>query len=424
LGIRCWVMPGASGTALTPAAQLRNQWPSLLLLGLVAGLFWITREEGVWMFPSMAVLGVYWLWTHRRQLRAWKPSVAFCLLPVLAASMVVGAVNLANYQRYGVFRNNDFRSSDFQAGYGSLTRIRHDTWQRYVLFPRDARERAYAMSPAARELRPFFEGAVGERWRGAGCDQTGTASCREILSGWFMWALRDAVAEAGHYRDAREAQSFYKRLAAEIDEGCRRQPAECLPARQTMTPPWRNIYLMDTLQTARAVFDTLRTLGGWQVNVGQSSGAPQRLTAFAIATNNALAPVAAGAPGAAAFGPTIVSPRDVKRVALAQWFARIECNLLTIGLPIALLLWLMWLVAAIIRRELTAPLVIASALAAAVATRVLLLAFLEATSIPSNNMLYLSPVAPMALAVLPVVLWGCLRFVRPHREQPPAFVSV
>jgi len=35
-------------------------------------------------------------------------------------------------------------------------------------------------------------------------------------------------------------------------------------------------------------------------------------------------------------------------------------------------------------------------LAAALGTRVVLLGFLEATSIPGNNMLYLSPVAPSA----------------------------
>ena len=76
----------------------------------------------------------------------------------MVATVVVGSVNTINYTVYGVFRNNDFRSSDFLAGYGALTRIRHDHWQRYVPFPKDARERAYAMSAAARELKPYFEG--------------------------------------------------------------------------------------------------------------------------------------------------------------------------------------------------------------------------------------------------------------------------
>ena len=54
-------------------------------------------------------------------------------------------------------------------------------------------------------------------------------------------------------------------------------------------------------------------------------------------------------------------------------------------------------------------------LAAALGTRVVLLGFLEATSIPSNNMLYLSPVAPIALALVPAVLFGIAALYR-NRE--------
>ena len=63
---------------------------------------------------------------------------------------------------------------------------------------------------------------------------------------------------------------------------------------------------------------------------------------------------------------------------------------------------------AVRRRKLDAGLVIVSALIAAVGSRVILLGFLDATSIPSNNMLYLVPVVPMALALIPAVLFGIL----------------
>ena len=43
--------------------------------------------------------------------------------------------------------------------------------------------------------------------------------------------------------------------------------------------------------------------------------------------------------------------------------------------------------------------------------RVLLLGFLEATSIPSNNMLYLSPALPLALALIPV---ACAAHLQRH----------
>ena len=421
LGIRCWLVQSPEPSTNTPSIQLRRKWPSLLLLGLVAGVFWVTREEGVWLLPAMSLLVFYWLWRHRSVLRFWRPALMFLLLPVLAASLVVGAVNTANYVHYGVFRNNDFRSGDFQAGYGALTRIRHDASQRYVLFPRDARDRAYAMSAAARELKPFFEGPGADGWRNIGCNQTGTRPCPEILSGWFMWALRDAVADAGHYRTATEARRFYRQLADEIDEGCRQRPGECLPRRQTLVPPWQDRFVTDTLSAAGEVFNTLATLGGPQVGIGQSEGSPSQLAVFEALTHGPLAPSPESTRGGATGELSTDATADAIRQGMARWFADMESRVLTAGLPIALLLWVGWWVAALIRRHVDAPLMLATALTAAVVTRVGLLSFLEATSIPSNNMLYLFPVAPMALALLPVVLWGCLRFVRPSPAQERPF---
>lgn len=414
LGARCWLLPAVETAFGTPGEHLRRKWPQLLALGVIAGLYWLTREEGVWLLPAMAVLAAFWLWQQRRALYAWPPTLTFVLVPLAAAGVVVGAVNALNYAHYGVFRNNDFRSSDFQAGYGALTRIRHQSWQRYVLFPADARQRAYEMSAAARELKPFFEGQVGEFWREIGCTQTETKPCPEVLSGWFMWALRDAVAQAGYYRDAESAQRFYQRLAAEIEAGCQAKPQYCRRERATMVPPWHKSYAWDTLSAARAVFQTLVTFGGWLPDTGKSVGEAKLLAIFQVVTNGPLSPSATEPTPLEAASMDLVSPRDIVRHAVSRWLTQIQVRLATIGVPLALAVWGLWLLATAWRRRAPdAALAVSTALVAALVTRVLLLAFLEATSIPSNNILYLLPVTPMTLALLPVVFWGLLRFVRP-----------
>lgn len=413
LGIRCWVL----SAPISAAAQWRGQWLAPMLLGLLAGWFWITREEGIWLLPAMMVLMTYWLVRQPAWREHWRSVVGFLALPLLPALLVIGTVNTINYAVYGVFRNNDFRSGDFQAGYGALTRIRHDQWQHYVLFPKDARERAYAMSAAARELRPFFEGNGGERWRSTGCTQTGTSPCPEILSGWFMWALRDAVASAGYYRSAPVAQAFYRRLAAEIDEGCRQRPGDCLPARATLVPPWHEGYAQDTLKASWGVFQTLATLGKLPPYNEASVGDVKSLALFNEVTNGTLTLSAEMSP-MAAIG--LHSPRDTLRMQLAQWFTEWIGKLSTFGLPLAFAVWLLWSISMLWqmvkcnqKTEGQAGWILATALAAAVTTRVILLGFLEATSIPSNNMLYLFPLAPLSLAMLPVVFWGIFRIFRP-----------
>ncbi len=403
LAIRCFVVQRTDSVA----EELREKWPWLLMLGLVAGIYWLTREEGIWLLPALAIIIAHWAWSRRPMLRHWKLSALYLALPLIPMLFVIGTVNSLNYVKYDVFRNNDFRSADFQAAYGALSRIKHDQWQRYVLFPRDARERAYRFSSAARELRPFFEGWLGEAWRKTGCEQSNIKPCTEILSGWFMWALRDVTAAAGHYQSAQEARTFYQRLATEIDIACKQNPGECLPYRQTMVPPWRVHYLVDTLRASRDVFGTLISLGGAPVSVGASIGSEQQLATFSLATNGTLAPARQSSTGT-----DPVSPIDGFRFKMARGLAVTESKISEIGVPFTMITCLFWLSLAMYRRRLDPSLVIALALTAAVAVRVLLLGFLEATSIPSNNMLYLSPVAPMALALIPTVLFGIAALAR------------
>ena len=408
LSVRCFVGQKAASVE----AEVREKWPFLVLLGLVAGIYWLTREEGIWLLPSIAILLSFWIWSRRTMLRPWKLTVFFLFLPLIPALLVIGTVNSLNYFKYGVFRNNDFRSSDFQAGYGALSRIKHDQWQRYVVFPKDAREHAYRFSPAARELQPFFEGPGGEFWRNAGCTDMRITPCPEILSGWFMWALRDAVAAAGHYRSAQAASSFYQRLAAEIDTACDQHAGECLPHRQTMVPPWRGHYFVDTLRASWAVFETLLTMDDAPVGVVSSLGSPKQLAVFALVTNGPLVPPEQSPGGTFLKAPDLVSPWDRIRYEMVQSLAKAEIIITLFGAPAAIATWLAWLIIAVRRRRVCAGLVITSALVAALGTRVILLGFLDATSIPSNMMLYLSPVAPMALALIPTVLFGVVAFAR------------
>lgn len=412
LGLRCWVL---AATQALPAVQLRAQWRPLLAMGLVGGWFWLTREEGVWLLPALALLLAYWLWMQRHVLlRQWRPALAFAALPIVVATVMVGAVNTTNYAVYGVFRNNDFRSSDFLGGYGALTRIRHDHWQRYVPFPKDARERAYAMSAAARELKPYFEGDGGEFWRQGGCAQTQTSPCPEILSGWFMWALRRAVATTGHYQSAGEAQSFYRRLTAEIDAGCRQRPGDCLPPRATMVPPWHEGYALDAIKASGQVFWTLATLDHATLRAYHSVGQPLHLRLFEVVTNGPIAPMADPPP----LEVDLTSPRDTLRLQLAQWIATAMSKASAVALPLAFALWFLWTVVLLVKRRMPdVTWMLAASLAAALATRIALLGFLEATSIPSNYILYLYPAVPLSLAFPVVVLWSVAQRLKSRRNS-------
>lgn len=500
------------GMLLFPASKRSKRCTGLLaaFTGLMLGGFWLTREEGVWMLPALAVLVTMRL-MHQivlwRRCMAVRPpllralAVAFTplLIVVLSAQVVIQGVKAINLSRYGLFESTEFHSADFKRAYGSLARIQHDQPQRYVVLPADARQRAYAVSPAARELQPFLDGASGNNWRQIGCNQLAVVVCPDILSGWFMWALRDATALAGHYTSGAHAMAFYRRLAREINEACDRQTIPCSAARHSLAPAlaWQD--LKPTLSAAGKVMPVLLGLGDGAIGVNPSYGGVDRIEAFQqmvgplalpqaqrfeirgwMASASSLpllslvpisgrvhastvllldAPdVQLAVPGMTARRIRVVSscaPNDCRLVAstgesivsasvgagtlidtpafklhvdslhdhLSDPVALRQQRLQKAAQPVAALYRTVWpwmatagafvlLIAAwkwLHRPRADFLLAIALASLTAVAVRTLLLAYLEATSIPSVNVLYASPASPMVIAFPILALLIALR---------------
>ncbi|HUP98552.1 MAG TPA: hypothetical protein VM073_11445 [Usitatibacter sp.] len=399
LAVRVFVL-GQEGSWLS---RLRAQRYWLVAFGLTGAAFWLTREEGAWLAPALLVLAGYWMvrtWREgapgQRSIHAMAP---YLLLPALGFLAVVGAVNAVNFAAYGVFRNNDFRSPDFQGAYGAVSRITHDRWRSHVVFPRDARERAYAVSPAAAELRPFFEGQGGANWVAVSCANTAKQYCDEIHVGWFMWAFRDAVTFAGHYQSGRDTQRFYRRLAREIDAACDRGDIPCSGRRETMIPVWHPSYLPAIAKAAASVFHTLATFEPLKAWTAASIGSAEQVALFARITHGPLS-------------TDLFHGPDDARAGIASALLRAQKQAMKIVLPASLALWALLLVAAAIRRWWHPGHVVVAALVAAMGMRVALLAVLEATSMPSNNMLYLSPAVPMALALGPCVAFLLVAYLR------------
>ncbi len=218
-------------------------------LGVAWAAFWLTREEGVLLVPSMLVLAAWYIWPFivagvKRLHNSWVFVHAGLLQPILPPAAALGTalalvlgVSAINQHAYGVFRANDFTGGPFARAYGALARIVPDQWQRLTPISRDMRLRAYSVSDAARALQPFLEGESAPFTVDVLCNETPRPACHDIPGASFMWALRDATARAGYYGNARRADGFYKRLAREIDTACDRGALRCLPPRRGFMPP-------------------------------------------------------------------------------------------------------------------------------------------------------------------------------------------
>jgi hypothetical protein len=232
------VVAGTAGTVLRLTGRVAGARRWAAAAGLAGALFAMTREEGIWILPSVGVLAfAAMIHTRRIGLRRILGAAA---IAGAAYSAPVAAVAAANAARYGVFTICDTNAPELRAAYGALTRVVTPAARPLVPVPREARARIAAASPAFREVYPVLE-ARAPGWQVHGCAALGI--CDEISGGWFNWALREAASLAGKYDDLTVARDWYARVASEVDEACSRGALVCLPPRASLMPPWRHEYL-------------------------------------------------------------------------------------------------------------------------------------------------------------------------------------
>ncbi|MDP6952159.1 MAG: hypothetical protein QGF53_05300, partial [Alphaproteobacteria bacterium] len=221
-----------------------------LALGVVFAALWLTREEGPWLFPALAVAALACaLSAAPPRLLSLTREAGLTALAAAVAWSFSHAVALINEAEYGSAVVVEARDPAFRAAYGALSRIEHDARQRNVVVSREALRRAGEHSGAVAALLPWLDGGMADGWARESCLAFGEDPCLgDIHAGWFMWALFSATEQAGHYGSATQSRGFYRRLADEVNAACGDGRLSCLPPRATMVPPLRPGAVMAALR--------------------------------------------------------------------------------------------------------------------------------------------------------------------------------
>jgi hypothetical protein len=289
-GLTLLMTAATIGLFVRRRAPVRSLCSWALMAGLATTAFWLTREEGVWMLPFLIPL---WVWTLSATIfadwRDWR-KIAIMTLPWLLPVVTVQAVSWVNQAHYGVYAVVEFKTPEFRAAYGALTRVRSQEYKPQIPVPKETRQRIYAQSEAFAELQPFFEQKGFWTLEGLGFGNH-PAGDDEIGGGWFSWALRDAAAAAGYFKSGAQAAAFFQRLADEINAACDAQRLDCLEERASLLPRWRHEYLLPVVEQVISGFTLLATfkwLSPLLPDYAASDGAPAHLTLFADLTRERL----------------------------------------------------------------------------------------------------------------------------------------
>jgi hypothetical protein len=407
----------------------RQQFLYTLFLGLSFATFWLTREEGVWLIPSIVFLlsgGLISQWRVLRRPVIFIRTIRPLFISTLVAMILISGVGIINYLNYGVFlARSEIQSTEFRAAYGALTRVKSVNWHPHLPVPKDVRQKLYRESSLFHSLMPILDNPDLENaWKEHGCEFS-PSTCGDYTGGWFMWALRDAVALSGQSQTASEALAFYRELAIQVNNLCDSHQLECLPPRKGTRPPLRLVTIRQIPETMLHAFRLVFGLDGLdleKVTQRRSRAASlEQVRLFTELTRTPATPTIELYVGSELVSTTILNLApttssvvpEMPGITANTWKLKFANWLnLVIYQRIFYLLGILAIISYLVKFPLlvfgalpwTKYYIIVTSLLLAIIARILLVSLIELTSFSGLKFYYLSPCLPLATVFTLLIL--------------------
>jgi hypothetical protein len=383
--------------------NLRCQLPWALLLGLAFGCFWLTREEGVWLVPSVLLLtGAALFWAFRLSAAQGRTMARSLGLALVFGVLPLILVSWQNHRHYGWFGTVEFRAPEFADAYGAMVRVKIGPRLPFVPVTRQAREAMYAVSPTFAKLQPFLEGDYGRGWAAASQAVTKLPpEERQIGSGWLMWALRDTVAAAGFCSNARDALDFYRHMADEINQACDDGRLPAGPRRSGFLPVWQEGQTAELARTFFQFFDFVVSYKSFNAFTRLSIGDNDDVQLFRDVTRDRLSP--------SERATNIPLPNqdalNITKISLLQSIGNLLRPVLLVLFIVTGVVGLVRATQAIMTRRLTYPLVLALAAFGGFVAYLLINALVHITSFSVIAVSTFWPLYPLSQVFMVAVIW-------------------
>lgn len=237
-----------AGLLIRTEYTLKNRAAWSLGLGCLFSLLWYTREEGIWMLPSLILFSSYFVIIGQEltAVNILKRLVFLLPIPLIFIGSTL-TFSYLNQKHYGAPYIIELKSPEFQSALGGLMNINIVKGKRYIPVSRESQEAAYEVSPTFKQLQPYFE----EGNKGA-----------KLPKSFYIWVLRDMVRKSGNADSLPEALEFYGKVGAEIHLACENGTIPCLKRKPSIKPVWHTEYIKLIPETFLDIFKqavTLRT---------------------------------------------------------------------------------------------------------------------------------------------------------------------
>jgi len=216
------------GLLIRAHLPLKNKIMWSTLLGLVFSLLWYTREEGIWLLPSLTLFALYFLVINNdiTLITLLNRGIVLFWVAIIFLGFKTTFTHLNNTY-YGSPLIIELKSPEFQAALGGLMNIEGKGSKRYVPVSKASQAAAFEVSPTFKTLQPYFEeGAAGS----------------QMPSSFYIWVLRDMVRKSGNAESLPQALDFYRKMGEEIQSACDTGALQCLDRKPSIKPIWKFEY--------------------------------------------------------------------------------------------------------------------------------------------------------------------------------------
>lgn len=233
----------------------KNELLKFTFFGALIGLFLITREENPWVIPGVILAVIGALIHNKNQSIKLRVTAARALVTVGSITLIHVAIMALNFLSYGTLTTQDFTHGSFPKALSALQSVEEFPQPRHVPVSKENRDAIYRVSPAFAELKPYFDGP-GLFWTKFGCSIEGEP-CGEYATGWFMWALRDGAARAGHYQTPMAADAYFERLESEVSAACTAGALKCTNTNVSVIPKFPPGAPQEIIPTISKIIDVM-----------------------------------------------------------------------------------------------------------------------------------------------------------------------
>ena len=376
-----------------------RQAPWATLLGFSLGFFWLTREESIWLAPTVILLVLAWtVGSFRAKTGGRGVWCVAAMTTTVCALLPVSLVSWQNYRHYGWFGTSEFHGTPFKDLYGAMVRVKIGPELAQVPVTRQAREAMYAVSPTFAQLQPWLDGQIGSDWSEK---EMYPAAERQIRGGWLVWAMRDSLVASGHGHTAGEAMDFYRQAAKEINQACDDGRLPAGSRRSGFAPVLRDGEAALVVKTFFNFFDFTVYFRSFNVLPMPSIGDDNDLELFRDLTRDQLS----GSERATNFTYPNQDRLNRHKYTMLDWIGRKLITILPILFIITGILALIRTGQVIFSRQLTHPFVLSVAAFGGVTSYLLINAIVHVTSFPLTAVSTFSPIYPLLLIFMVAVIW-------------------